>query len=306
MLSRECDAAGGFVSVSVMALVWRADLKSVEKLVLMKLADHANDDGENAWPAVELMAAECGCSERSVQRYLRALEERGLITMTRNGGGRHQTNCYRVELEALWTIRLPTRNDREAARVAKLAPAKGDNLTGFVADHPPPNGDSVSGFEGERVTDGARNPDTGVALTIPNHPYPFTAEFVEGLTLNVHPDVSDEDARIWRTACAAVAAMPAFGTTRWQSWWGQAGQVQRAPTRLERRDGHVWVVRAATGFAASRLLQDFEPHLRRVLRDLKQRDAVLRFEVAGNAQRTGGQNTGDQRAVSQTTRRAGE
>lgn len=293
MLSRECDAAGGFVSVSVMALVWRADLKSVEKLVLMKLADHANDDGENAWPAVELMAAECGCSERSVQRYLRALEERGLITMTRNGGGRHQTNCYRVELEALWTIRLPTRNDREATRVAKLAPTKGDSVSGFVADRPPPNGDSVSGFAGERVTDGARNPDTGVALTIPNHPYPFTAEFVEGLTLHVHRDVAEEDARIWRTACAAVAAMPAFGTTRWQSWWGKSGLI--------RRDGNVWFVRAANRFNASRLRQDFEPHLQCVLRDLSQSDAVLRFEVAAPDRRQG-----DQQVVSQTTRRAGE
>ncbi|GAB5502741.1 MAG: hypothetical protein Pyrs2KO_13960 [Pyruvatibacter sp.] len=276
-----------------MSLVWRANLKSVEKLVLMKLADHANDDGGNAWPAVELMAAECGCSERSVQRYLRALEERGLITMTRNGGGRHQTNCYQVELDALWTIRLPTRNEREAARIEKLAPGKGDSVAGLSADQPPPNGDSVSGFEGETVTGETQNPDTGVTLTILNHPYPFTSEFVEGLTLNVRRDVAEADARIWRTACAAVAAMPAFGATRWQSWWGKSGLV--------RRDGDVWIVRAANRFNASRLRQDFEPHLRWVLRELTRADAVLRIEVADTNQRMG-----DQRAVSQTMRRAGE
>ena len=51
---------------------------STAKLLLIVLADYANDDGM-AWPSVATMAAEVEKSERSIQLLLRKLEKQGLI-----------------------------------------------------------------------------------------------------------------------------------------------------------------------------------------------------------------------------------
>ncbi len=50
----------------------------MQKLVLLALADCANDEGL-AWPSVATIAKKSGCNERTVQRNLRALEDAGLI-----------------------------------------------------------------------------------------------------------------------------------------------------------------------------------------------------------------------------------
>lgn len=51
---------------------------STAKLLLIVLADYANDDGM-AWPSVATMSAEVEKSERSIQLILRKLEKAGLI-----------------------------------------------------------------------------------------------------------------------------------------------------------------------------------------------------------------------------------
>lgn len=51
---------------------------STAKLLLIVLADYANDDGM-AWPSVATMAQEVEKSERSIQLLLRKLEAKGLI-----------------------------------------------------------------------------------------------------------------------------------------------------------------------------------------------------------------------------------
>ncbi|WPM94295.1 replication initiation protein [Arthrobacter phage Marchesin] len=51
----------------------------IAHLVLIGLADHANDDGTAARPSVAVLAEYARCSPRSVQNKLRTLEECGLI-----------------------------------------------------------------------------------------------------------------------------------------------------------------------------------------------------------------------------------
>lgn len=51
----------------------------ISHLVLIGLADHANDDGTGARPAVSKLADYARCSSRSVQNKLRVLVELGLI-----------------------------------------------------------------------------------------------------------------------------------------------------------------------------------------------------------------------------------
>ena len=67
------------MSVKQMALVWDLDLPSTEKLVLLKLADCADDRGRNSFPSVDRIGAECGLARRSVQRMLSKLRDLQLI-----------------------------------------------------------------------------------------------------------------------------------------------------------------------------------------------------------------------------------
>ncbi|UVK62583.1 helix-turn-helix DNA binding domain protein [Arthrobacter phage TaylorSipht] len=69
--------------MSLSAMVWALKQAPVpdpiSHLVLIGLADHADDYGRNARPSVGLLADYARCSMRSVQRKLRTLEDCGLI-----------------------------------------------------------------------------------------------------------------------------------------------------------------------------------------------------------------------------------
>jgi hypothetical protein len=54
------------------------DLPAKDKLVLLALADCANDEGL-AWPSIATLARKCGCDERTIQRNLRVLEAKGIF-----------------------------------------------------------------------------------------------------------------------------------------------------------------------------------------------------------------------------------
>lgn len=75
-------------------------LTAGERLVLLVLVDHADDDGV-AWPAERTIALESGMQRSSVQKQLPALVARGVIELVEEGGPRRSAR-YRVSPE-LWT-----------------------------------------------------------------------------------------------------------------------------------------------------------------------------------------------------------
>lgn len=96
------------MSIRVMTQVWDAEnVKPHELLVMLVLADHASDDGTNAWPAVATIAKKVRRTPRSVQQTLKELRERGLIEVEWNEGGDHRTtedrrpNRYTIRLDRL-------------------------------------------------------------------------------------------------------------------------------------------------------------------------------------------------------------
>lgn len=66
------------MSVRIMTAVWAMDLPAKDKLVLLALADCANDEGI-AWPSIATLARKCGCDERTIQRNLRVSEAAGIL-----------------------------------------------------------------------------------------------------------------------------------------------------------------------------------------------------------------------------------
>lgn len=80
-----------------MAAVWQLDVPALDKLVLLKLADHADDAGENAYPSIATIAHWTGVSERSVQSVLKRQRKTGLLEVQQPA--RHQQpTTYRFNL----------------------------------------------------------------------------------------------------------------------------------------------------------------------------------------------------------------
>jgi len=95
------------MSIHMISQAWKtpvADYKA--KLVLLKLADNANDDGI-AWPHIDTIASETGLSRRGVFRALNQLEEDKLIERNR---GRNEV-IYKIH-----------KCQADTATRAKLAP----------------------------------------------------------------------------------------------------------------------------------------------------------------------------------------
>lgn len=71
--------------MSFLAQEWAEDHAPVadtyERIILMKLARHASDDGTGAYPLVSTMATAALCDTETVRRRLRAMTQRGLIAL---------------------------------------------------------------------------------------------------------------------------------------------------------------------------------------------------------------------------------
>ena len=70
------------------------DLEPRQKLLLLAIADHANDDGFGAYPGQGRLAEKAGCSERHVRRLLAILENSNLLQVVQQGDGRGHTTHY--------------------------------------------------------------------------------------------------------------------------------------------------------------------------------------------------------------------
>lgn len=97
------------MSIKVMSQVWELDLPSSEKMILLALADHANDDGVCA-PSFSRIAWKCGVSKDTVKRAVKSFLPSGLVSKIREAGGPGHP--------AVW----------------KVSPSKGCTLHPFISD----------------------------------------------------------------------------------------------------------------------------------------------------------------------------
>ena len=102
------------MSIRVMTEVWKTNLPTTEKMVLLVIADHASDDGTEAWPSQATIAAKCSISVRTVQRVVRTLCAHKYIFLEKRAGG--SVDC---------------REDRRPNRYTiNLTRLRGDSMTG--------------------------------------------------------------------------------------------------------------------------------------------------------------------------------
>ena len=66
------------MSIRLMSAAWDLDLPQTEKMVLLALCDHANDDGF-CWPSMGRLARRCGVSDRTIRNAMNRLEDQKIV-----------------------------------------------------------------------------------------------------------------------------------------------------------------------------------------------------------------------------------
>ena len=147
------------MSAIVTGLVWElpqtAEFGRPEKMILLAYADHADANGKNVYPSVELVCKKSFYEERSVQAITRKLENMGYLVA--DGMGPHGTNKWYIPL---------TRTQDGGAKIAPVqkhadnfapegiapegnAPLQGTQKADFAPEGIAPEGNAPEGIAPE-------------------------------------------------------------------------------------------------------------------------------------------------------------
>lgn len=113
------------MSVRVMHLVWKYGCPMAEKIVLLKLADCGNDQGESIYPKKESVASDCGCTVRHVQAVIEKYVRMDVLAVAQQGGGRGNPTVYTLDPNAL----NPEPQSLNALQTVNAVPLKGEPQT---------------------------------------------------------------------------------------------------------------------------------------------------------------------------------
>jgi Helix-turn-helix domain len=194
------------MSVKLMAMVFD-DYPGppLEKLTALAVADHADHDGGRIWPTVAALVAKTGHSERTIQRHLRQMEQRGWLELVKASNGRGSRSEYRIPIELLKGVTQTPFVTQE--RVTQQTPFTGTKGV---------NGDT----EGCQRRHGRVSTETNIVCESPTEPstepptpaqsseiFDTTPAFIT-LTLNTGAEYPIHEPQIaeWRTLFPAVNA----------------------------------------------------------------------------------------------------
>ena len=86
------------MSVKLMSAAWDMDLPMGQKMLLLALFDHANDDGV-CYPSQEKLAQKCSMGERTVISHIQWLERHGIVSRERRQNTqRRKSDLYQITL----------------------------------------------------------------------------------------------------------------------------------------------------------------------------------------------------------------
>lgn len=119
------------MSIQLMTLVRKSALPTNAKFVLMALADWADDSGMNCYPSVYELSEYMTCSERTVQRLLRELEEGGWIAVVGNANGGGSSRHYALNVSKLEEVAAVEHARREAEKERRRRDRKNETANPF-------------------------------------------------------------------------------------------------------------------------------------------------------------------------------
>lgn len=87
------------MSIKAMNWAWEQNLPPGSKLVLMALADSADDQGY-CWPKIKTLAAKCCIADRTIRRTIKDLLDHGLLKISArfNALGGQVSNGYTLQM----------------------------------------------------------------------------------------------------------------------------------------------------------------------------------------------------------------
>lgn len=94
------------MAITPMALVWaNRTLSGIQKAILLKLADHGNDQGESIFPSITALSETTGFHRSTVLRTIEDLVELGILKKKkrRKADGTYTSNNYKIVLSKLST-----------------------------------------------------------------------------------------------------------------------------------------------------------------------------------------------------------
>ncbi len=144
--------------MSIQAVAWALNQKipGTNKLVLIALANYADEETGHCWPSVEKIANQASCSPRSVHSYIGALRRNGFLDVR---SGRTKTGTVRTNDYWLLMDRLP---------------APWDAVRGIKSDDQDP----------EEDTPQVENPSQDISANL--------ADFADGISANTLPTKHQE------------------------------------------------------------------------------------------------------------------
>lgn len=122
-----------------MAQVFSAEgLTSTQKLVLLALADHANDEGLSIYPGIERLCQKTALGDRAVRKSIKELEQARIVSIV--GRSRYKTNEYAIDTVELTALIPPA----PRAGQDKVAAPDADGNRHHVPIRPAPRADKSS------------------------------------------------------------------------------------------------------------------------------------------------------------------
>jgi hypothetical protein len=142
------------MSIRVMTAIWEySSHKGAALLLMLAIADHASDDGTNAYPSVRRLAQRTRLSERTVQRTIQECEASGELVVNRPDTREHRPNYYTIRLD-----RLPMGDSSVThANLSPMPKRPAMGVSAVTRTVPiEPSGVSSTGEEAERLWDAAK------------------------------------------------------------------------------------------------------------------------------------------------------
>jgi hypothetical protein len=96
------------MGVKASTWAWEQELPYAEKLVLLALADHADDSGV-CWPSLKHLKKKTGIDHTRISKLIKSMKDRGLIEVThRKAKGLQRSNKYKLRLGLMIIPVVPT------------------------------------------------------------------------------------------------------------------------------------------------------------------------------------------------------
>lgn len=174
------------MSIRLMSTAWEARTDTpAEKLVLLALADRADDEGNSVRPGKTSVATRCRLDRRTVQRIMVKFEESGLLVKVAERVG--FPSIYRIDVQLLESL-TKTESERGAASDhTQTNVGRSETTGGAASDHTGVRRQATGGC-------GVRPPNTSVQPSLQpsdNHQDVQTTEILDadGVPIEVLPDV---------------------------------------------------------------------------------------------------------------------